>query len=1398
MKRAIIVFAVILTACRSCPGAEPEDSPDYSEMAKLAAQVDELYDQGERIRAVEAITRMLDLMEPFFGGLLAQSYISVLDEVREMYWAQGKFALVEPVLLRQLEIKRVLFGPESLEFSDALGDLGTIALMEGRYAEVDSNCRRALAIQERELGPDHPLVADTLDRLCVACVALGRSDEAETDCERAVAIREKLNEPVRSDLAQSLQNLCSFYASRERFADAERCCQRALAIQEAALGPHDPEIGVSLNNLGAICAQNGQFTKAIAAYERAVVVLRESRPQDHPRTLLASVEGLAKSNRELGRFARAETLFVELLGLQEREYGSEHAKVIATLNNVAAAQVMVGRHVQAAANYERALGISERVHGPNSLTAATILSNMTEPYRHTGRYPEAQRAYERALAIREEALGRDDPGVAECLLGLSRLLWNLGYDAKARACAERALSTFEKAMGPDHPKVADCLSHLAQHHGSAVQREEAERLCQRALAIREKTLGPEHRDVAASLSELATLYRVSGRFARAESLCLRALAIQERTMGPEHQGVAATLIVLALVYRDEGSYARAQPLFERALAITEKTCGPVHPLVAERLQIMGSLYVAVGDFPRARELYARALAMAERALGPEHPDVAGALMSLGGIDAESGQLSRARPLLERALSTFIQSYGPDHPATAMALGNLGSLHMNLGQPELAVSYYERALAIAENSYGPDDPEVADCLENLAGPYQVWGQYARAEPLHRRALAILTNALGSEHPTVARVLTNLAGLVMGRGDFTAAVGLFEQALKISEAAKSSENVETGSCARGLAVALGHMGRYQEAEQLCGRALEIAEDRNSPNYPDAARTLMNLAWLYRRQGRYEAAIATDKKAADAFEASRLQVGHGLERATFLESPYGGLAISCLMGGDSAGAWVARERSQGRVLADVVLAIAPATAGVPETETLGDHAPLRPTGPGADRLQAEGTNERPPFGNSTPSLERVQSCLLPKSAMIGWLDGGATGDSLYGSWAYIVRPDRPVVWVRLDPAASSAPTFGPLPDAASSSQASGPTDLARSQWEALVDPTSTDQLYARVATDFSAARIHPALPLLDGVEDLVVIPSGNMAYVPVESLVDEGGRYLADRFRISYSPSATVYAWLAELRRAPRPLRSATRTLLLGDPPFSDAQVRAMANGDAGTPVADHQAVDSTVLAAARTGDPLALARLKRLPGTRAEVAAIAGLAQSPTLLLGPEATEQELTRLAMTGELAEFGTIHLATHGIADLEQPERSCLVLSQVDLPDAYQAAVDGGRIYDGRLTIQEIIAEWHLNADLVNLSACSTALGRHVSGEGVVGFSHAFLQAGARSLLASLWEVDDEATALLMKRFYDNLWRRQMPKVEALQEAKQWLRQHEDVTGQRPFEHPYFWSAFILIGDRG
>jgi hypothetical protein len=253
-----------------------------------------------------------------------------------------------------------------------------------------------------------------------------------------------------------------------------------------------------------------------------------------------------------------------------------------------------------------------------------------------------------------------------------------------------------------------------------------------------------------------------------------------------------------------------------------------------------------------------------------------------------------------------------------------------------------------------------------------------------------------------------------------------------------------------------------------------------------------------------------------------------------------------------------------------------------------------------------------------------------------------------------------------------------------------------------------------------------------------------------------------------------------------------------------------------------------------------RWSELPGTRLEAASLAQACKAAgvpfRLLADSDASEQELERLAASKELAGYRYVHLATHGAMDDRLPLQSAVILSRDRLPDPLEQLEAGLPVYDGRLTAEEVLERWELHAELVTLSACETALGKYESGEGFVGFSQALLLSGARSVCLSLWKVDDTATALLMQRFYANLLgqrpglKKPLGKAEALSEAKRWLRElsaedatkesaaltqgvargkgrkplpllpaattHATGTRAKPYAHPYYWAAFVLVGD--
>lgn len=191
-----------------------------------------------------------------------------------------------------------------------------------------------------------------------------------------------------------------------------------------------------------------------------------------------------------------------------------------------------------------------------------------------------------------------------------------------------------------------------------------------------------------------------------------------------------------------------------------------------------------------------------------------------------------------------------------------------------------------------------------------------------------------------------------------------------------------------------------------------------------------------------------------------------------------------------------------------------------------------------------------------------------------------------------------------------------------------------------------------------------------------------------------------------------------------------------------------------------------------------RFSRLPFSREEADAIASLSPKNSLM---EATDfQANLTNATSGELARYRIVHFATHGLLNSEHPELSGLVLSLVD---------ESGKPQDGFLRMHEIY-NLHLPADLIVLSACQTALGKEIKGEGLVGLTRGFMYAGAQRVVASLWQVDDLATAELMKRFYRGMVKEGLRPVQALRLAQL------EMLKQKRWSSPYFWAAFTLQGE--
>jgi CHAT domain-containing protein/Tfp pilus assembly protein PilF len=332
--------------------------------------------------------------------------------------------------------------------------------------------------------------------------------------------------------------------------------------------------------------------------------------------------------------------------------------------------------------------------------------------------------------------------------------------------------------------------------------------------------------------------------------------------------------------------------------------------------------------------------------------------------------------------------------------------------------------------------------------------------------------------------------------------------------------------------------------------------------------------------------------------------------------------------------------------------------------------------------------------------------------------------------------------------------------------------------------------------------ALQKISPDKNIIITPDGILNMIPFEALaVGNGGNaspYIGDKYKISYYPSASVMATIRQSRDDQKLLQP---LFALGDPVYDENDIRYRQEKN-----------DNLVLAAADTDQSHSL-RLRnaltnrgfsfnRLTETRDEVIEIGSFfgykADDVNIKLDMNASKMEL----MKSDLGHYRFIHFATHGLlsGDIPYIMEPSLVLSQ-----------PGNRNpEDGFLRMSEVL-KLKLNADCVVLSACKTALGKEVAGEGIVGLSRAFMLAGAKSVVVSLWSVESNSTVTLMKSFYSHL-KSGKTREESLRLAKQELKTQkvltadlsrgitisgEDKKNEAITSHPFFWAPFILIGER-
>jgi tetratricopeptide (TPR) repeat protein len=815
----------------------------------------------------------------------------------------------------------------------------------------------------------------------------------------------------------------------------------------------------------------------------------------------------------------------------------------------------------------------------------------------------------------------------------------------------------------------------------------------------------------------------------------------------------------------------------------------------EALHVTDALARALDRATRHAEaapLHVEFLAGTRRVFGEESREHATAINNYAVHLKTVGEIARAIPLFYEGLARKLELLEATHPSVGVAWLNLAKTLTDAGEPERAADAYTQALAIFDGAGATAALPAAMTRVLLAELFLRESDVESAERIGLTAEEART-LLSGQPPTLVKALLTHTVLLVENEELDRAADVLAEAHEVARDYYGPDHVQTAQVVLTLGLLHERRGELDRAAELYADCLRV---HGESGLDEVTLSLVHrcLGRVHFVRGDLAAAEADLRRAADLTERERTQLPLGLRLGDALPAPLANLVTVRVSLGDGTGAWEAVERSQGRSLFELIARPEDDAHpdGAPDADTLraealrieqrlaaldadeaatahGDlraelaarHAALR-----AELARAAAFDRQEPF-----RLERVQASLAADEALVGWLVAYEPDRTLV-ILAWCVRRDKPVRWFRRPLADVSE--LAPLSAFRAEVEA-----VARAPFPARPDGVDgiADELRELLFGELERAGA------LDGVAHLVVVPTSYVDAQPLDALV-------GDRWTVSFAPSASLFAWLREREPRPATIAGEPVVLALGDPTFSKGPavpLVALAT-DAASP-----RLRAPVRSAVDGG-------LAALPGTRAEVAAVLAAFPAGRGLVGTAASEAELDRLAASGELAGFRVIHFATHALIDAARPGRSAIALSQRDLPDPLESALAGEPWTDGILTAEEVVARWRLDAELVVLSGCRTALGRRTESEGYLGLATAFLQTGARSLLVSLWDVDDDATMRFMESFYRH-WRGAeargpRTKAEALRRARSDLRAWSPDGERHPFAHPAYWAAFVLIGD--
>ncbi|MCB0629816.1 MAG: CHAT domain-containing protein [Lewinella sp.] len=978
---------------------------------------------------------------------------------------------------------------------------------------------------------------------------------------------------------------------------------------------------------------------------------------------------------------------------------------------------------------------------------------LVNTYLENAEYARADSLLQRVTPEIEKSADPELQAKALHLAGYLKL--EQGDQENAQADFRRALQLTGQNLPADHPAIAQAHNDLGHYFFTVRQLDSAWQHHQVALAIRQKHYGSSHPKVADSYNNLGNIWQLAGQPEQALSLYEQAMQIRRQYAREEPLDYAASLNNLGNAYLSLGRLNQATSALQQSMQIRRRLLGPEHPKIGKTLQNLGIAFLEAGQLDSAEYYDLAALENARRNFDEGHPQFADLYENLGNCYLQKAQLDEAEEWYRRALAIRESFVAVDSISPAFSYLHLGDLFRQKGEYLEALQWTEKGYQLLSHFLPEGDPALADALEKIGLCHLTLGHLFEAKEAFTDVRDIRWQIYGTAHTQIANVFTNLGTVYWEEEDYGSAIFYYQEALSVWEQLQGDYDRQQARLYSNIGNSYLKEKNWNPALEAYREALRLTDEKATAL---KAEIWQQMAVAYDGLLLFQPALqacATASRFLDQTSGEQQQkrllilnvraniLRHIYHKNTQTDTLY--LAAQayreCLEFLDQRQAELLHPESRQQTVSlhyDLFAGAIDCHLALWELERDSAHlwAAFRLSEVSKSMRLREKWALDLPNGNST-HLALARSLQVEETAARKLLH---QLQDRKGVLAMFAGPEQ-VFWFFLHQGRLQAGKIDDVPKINELTRGLGQS-ITAFPYAASAEKPFWDSIYQVYALELYQKVWQPIAAHFSGASELVIVPDGALAYLPFPVLLTtepanamryRSYPYLLQDYQISYAYSVALLARALQL-----PALKGRQNCLALAPTFEEYDQPAL--------------------------DPLAY-----------NAAEVDGLKK----LIGAKTLKGKAAGLDAFWKMApKYRILHLATHGIDNINRGDYSFLAFSKMD----HQS--------EGRLFVADLYQR-EIHADLVVMSACESGVGRYQEGEGVISLGRGFVTAGARSVVSTFWSVNDAKSVDFMLGFY-----RQLQQGAAKDAALRSVQQQYISEATQEDAHPFYWAAYFPVGD--